>query len=180
MASEQFKKVLEIIKSQPANPNATFAQREKTLGRSASALDSRPRSRVRASVYPTGSCNGDPRSPDRTAFTLAERARRAGHRLDPARMLGSLIGVRRDAPAPDPEDLRLLLQRGSDTSLPGERRPEFPPPRKARPHLRGTDSRRTTSSLLCGYRFSAGTATRLARCSPISTAGSPRASTPQT
>ena len=179
MASEQFKKVLEIIKSQPANPNATFAQREKTLGRSASALDSRPRSRVRASVYPTGSCNGDPRSPDRTAFTLAERARRAGHRLDPARMLGSLIGIRREAPAPDPEHLRLLLQRGSDTSL------------WRKTHRISAAAKSSAASpryrfsadyiiAMCGFRFSAGTATRLARCSPISTAGSPRASTPQT
>jgi aryl-alcohol dehydrogenase-like predicted oxidoreductase len=36
---------------------------------------------------------------------------------------------------------------------PGERRTEFPPPRKARPHLRGTDSRRTTSSLCAGLGF---------------------------
>jgi acetyl esterase/lipase len=33
MASEQFKKVLEIIKSQPANPNATFAQRRAGMER---------------------------------------------------------------------------------------------------------------------------------------------------
>jgi monoterpene epsilon-lactone hydrolase len=33
MASEQFKKVLEIIKSQPANPNATFTQRRAGMER---------------------------------------------------------------------------------------------------------------------------------------------------
>ena len=49
--------------------------------------DSRPRRGLRPSLHPSHSSNGDPRSSDCAALTVAERPRRAPHRLDPARML---------------------------------------------------------------------------------------------
>ena len=65
------------------------------------------------------SSNGDPRSSGCAALTVAERPRRAPHRLDSARKPRSLGGVRRSAVASRSEELRFLLQPGPDASLIG-------------------------------------------------------------
>ena len=57
-----------------------------SLGRSAASPDSRPRRRIRSGVRPPHSCHGDPRSPYRTTLAVAERPRRAAHRIDPSRI----------------------------------------------------------------------------------------------
>jgi hypothetical protein len=48
--------------------------------------DSRPRRGLRTSLHPSHSGNRDPRSSDCAALTVAERPRRATHRLDPERI----------------------------------------------------------------------------------------------
>ena len=69
-----------------SNPTAEWiaGQVTRSLGRSAASPDSRPRRGLRPSLYPSHSGNGDPRSSDCAALTVAERPRRAAHRLDPA------------------------------------------------------------------------------------------------
>jgi hypothetical protein len=72
------------------------------------------------SLHPSHSGNGDPRSSDCAALTVAERPRRAPHRLDPARISRSSGCVRRSALASRSEEVRFLLQPGPDASLIGQ------------------------------------------------------------
>src|SRR6266404_9999942 len=71
------------------NPTAEWIAGQMTdafpWGRSAAPPDSRPRRRIRSGVHPPHSCDADPRSPDRTTLAVAERPRRAAHRIDPSR-----------------------------------------------------------------------------------------------
>jgi hypothetical protein len=94
-----------------------------------------------------------PRSPRRRALALAERARRAANRLDPARMLGPHDCVWRGAPPSDSQDLRQLLQRGADSSVVGQRRAEVPTLTKARPRRRDADPGRASSSIHSRLKF---------------------------
>src|SRR5713226_5587766 len=70
--------------------------------------DSRPRPGLRPSLHPSHSGNGDPRSSDCAALTVAERPRRAPHRIDPAGKPRSLGRVRRSAVASRSKELRFL------------------------------------------------------------------------
>jgi hypothetical protein len=100
----------------------------------AASPDSRPGRRIRSGVHPPRSCNGDPRSSNRAALTVAERPRRAPHRLDPARVSRPPGGVRRSALASRSEELRFLLQPGPDPSLIGQECAGLSAPPKARLH----------------------------------------------
>jgi hypothetical protein len=67
------------------------------------------------------SCNGDPRSPYRTALAVAERPRRAADRIDTSRISRPPRRVRRSALARCPEGLRFLLQQSPAASVTGQR-----------------------------------------------------------
>jgi hypothetical protein len=84
--------------------------RRVSLGRSAASSSSRPRWRVRSRVHPPYSCHGNPRPPYCTALAVAERPRRAAHRIDTSRISRSPHRVRRRALARCPEGLRFVLQ----------------------------------------------------------------------
>ena len=121
-----------------------------SLERSAASPDSRPRRGLRPSVHPSHSSNGDPRSSDRAALTVAERPRRASHRLDPARISRSLGSVRLSAIASRSEELRFLLQPGPHAPLTAQECAGFSAPAEDRPYRSNTNSRRASSSILAG------------------------------
>jgi hypothetical protein len=94
--------------------------------------------------------NGDPRSSDRAALTVAERPRRALHRLDPAGKPRSLGRVRRSAFASRFEELLFLLQPGPDASLIGQECAGLSASAEDRPYRSNTNSRRASSSIRPG------------------------------
>jgi hypothetical protein len=87
------------------------------------------------------------------ALTVAERPRRAPHRLDPAGKPRSLGRVRRSAVASRFEELRFLLQPGPDASLTGQECAGFSAPAEDRPHRSNTNPRRASSSICPGLGF---------------------------
>jgi hypothetical protein len=118
------------------------------LGRRAASSDSRPRRGLRPSLHPSHSNNGYPRSSDRVTLTVAERLRRAPHRLDPARKPRSLGRVRRSALASRSEELRFLLQSGPNASLAA-----FSALTEARPHRGHLNSGWAASPICQGLGF---------------------------
>jgi hypothetical protein len=90
------------------------------------------------------------RSSDRAALRVAERPRRAPHRHDPVRKPRSLGRLRRSAVASRSEELRFLLQSGSDTSLMGQECAGFSAPAEARLHRSHLNSGWATSSICQG------------------------------
>ena len=98
----------------------------------------------------THSGNGDPRSSDCAALTVAERPRRAPHRLDSTRTPG---GVRRSALASRSEELRFLLQRSPDASLLGQECAEFSAPAEARSHRSRFNAGRAASPICQSLGF---------------------------
>jgi hypothetical protein len=94
----------------------------------------RDRRSIRSSLHPSHSGNADTRSSDCAVLTVAERPRRALHRLDSARKPRSPDRVRRSAVASRSEELRFLLQSGPDASLIGQECAGSSAPPKARPH----------------------------------------------
>jgi hypothetical protein len=73
-----------------SNPNSGVDRRASdrglSLARGAVSPDPRSRWRIRHGLHPAHSRDGHPRSPGRSAFTLAKRVRRASHRFDSPRM----------------------------------------------------------------------------------------------
>ena len=140
-----------------SNPTAEWIAGQVTdafpLGRSAESSDSRPRRGLRPSLHPSHSGNGDPRSSDRAALTVAEWPRRAPHRLDSARMSRSPGRVRRSAVASRSEELRFLLQPGPDASLIGQECAGFSAPAEARPHRSHLNSGWAASPIRPGLGF---------------------------
>ena len=96
---------------------------------------------------------GNPRSSDRVTLTVAERVRRAPHRLDPARKPGSLGRVRRSALASRSEELRFLLQSGPNASLIAQECAGFSALTELRPHRGHLNSGWAASPICQGLGF---------------------------
>jgi hypothetical protein len=91
--------------------------------------------------------------PTAPRFTVAERPRRAPHRLDPAGKPRSLRRVRRSAVASRSDELHFLLQPGPDASLIGQECAGFSASAEDRPHSSNTNPRRASSSIRPGLGF---------------------------
>ena len=92
-------------------------------------------------------------APRHAALTVAERPRRAPHRLDPAGKPRSLARVRRSAVASRSKELRFLLQPGPDASLIRQECAGFSASAEDRPHRSNTNPRRASSSIRPGSSF---------------------------
>jgi hypothetical protein len=97
--------------------------------------------------------NADPRSSYRTTLAMAERPRRAPHRLDSTRSPRSSDRVRRSPAASRAQEVPFLLQSGPNASLIGEGFTQFSATAEARFHRSDTNSGWAASSIRTDLSF---------------------------